>query len=112
MKIRQGITLEVFGQDGVSWRRSGRAISRRFARSLAGLDGQLDRAWDWESVANTWPRLNAARVARLRVPGPARRRAAQRDGNGRRRARPDEIRAMQELIRQAMREGAFGLSTG
>jgi len=27
-------------------------------------------------------------------------------------ARPDEIQAMQELIRRSMREGAFGLSTG
>lgn len=46
MKIRQGITLEVFGQDGISVAPI-RAVDRpQTERQLAGLLGRLDRAWD------------------------------------------------------------------
>src|SRR5882672_1554889 len=113
MKIRQGITLEVFGQDGVSVAPIRASDQPQVARSLAGLDGQLDRAWDWESVAEYLAAIERARPSldcAYLVPHGAVRLSVM--GMEDRRARPDEIRAMQELIRQAMREGAFGLSTG
>src|SRR5262245_23662858 len=46
MKVRQGITLEVFGQDGVSVAPIRASDQPQVARSLAGLDGKIDRAWD------------------------------------------------------------------
>src|SRR5262245_18563752 len=46
MKDRQGITLEVFGQDGVSVAPIRASDQPQVARSLAGLDGQIGRAWD------------------------------------------------------------------
>lgn len=113
MKVRQGVTLEVFGQDGVSVAPIRASDQPQVARSLAGLDGQLDRAWDWESVAEylaaierAHPSLDCAYL----IPHGAARLSVM--GMEDRRARPDEIRVMQELIRQAMREGALGLSTG
>jgi N-acyl-D-amino-acid deacylase len=113
MKIRQGITLEVFGQDGVSVAPIRAGDQPQVARSLAGLDGQLDRAWDWESVAEYLAAIDRARpsldCAYLAPHGAVRLGVM---GMEDRRARPDEIRAMQELVRRAMREGAFGLSTG
>ncbi|MGH9752219.1 MAG: N-acyl-D-amino-acid deacylase family protein [Blastocatellia bacterium] len=113
MKVRQGVTLEVFGQDGVSVAPIRAGDQPQVARSLAGLDGQLDRAWDWESVAEYLAAIERARPSldcAYLIPHGAVRLGVM--GMEDRRARPDEIRAMQELIRQAMREGALGLSTG
>jgi N-acyl-D-amino-acid deacylase len=113
MKVRQGITLEVFGQDGVSVAPVRASDQPQVARALAGLDGQLDRSWDWESVAEYLAAIERARPSldcAYLVPHGAVRLGVM--GMEDRRARPDEIRAMQELIRQAMREGALGMSTG
>ncbi len=113
MKVRQGITLEVFGQDGISVAPIRTADQPAVARSLAGLDGDLGRAWDWQSVAEYLAAIERARPAidcAYLVPHGAVRLAVM--GMEDRQARPEEIAAMQELIRQSMREGALGLSTG
>lgn len=113
MKIRQGITLEVFGQDGISVAPTRTADQPAVARSLAGLDGDLGRAWDWQSVAEYLSAIERARPAidcAYLIPHGAIRLAVM--GMEDRQARPEEILAMQELIRQSMREGALGLSTG
>jgi len=113
MKIRQGITLEVFGQDGISVAPIRTADQPAVARSLAGLDGDLGRAWDWQSVAEYLSAIERARPAidcAYLIPHGAVRLAVM--GMEDRQAWPEEIAAMQELIRQSMREGALGLSTG
>lgn len=113
MKVRQGITLEVFGQDGVSVAPIRAEDQPQVARSLAGLDGQLDRAWDWQSVEEYLAAIERARPAidcAYLIPHGAVRLSVM--GMEDRRASDEEIRAMQELIRQSMREGALGLSTG
>src|SRR5436190_5067967 len=51
MKVRQGITLEVFGQDGISVAPIRTADRPQMERTLAGLLGRLDRAWDWQWVS-------------------------------------------------------------
>ncbi|MGE0886239.1 MAG: amidohydrolase family protein [Blastocatellales bacterium] len=113
MKVRQGITLEVFGQDGISVAPIRTADQPAVARSLAGLDGDLGRAWDWQSVDEYLSAIERAKPAidcAYLVPHGAVRLSVM--GMADRKARPDEIAAMQELIRQSMREGALGLSTG
>ncbi len=113
MKVRQGITLEVFGQDGISVAPIRTADQQAVARSLAGLDGDLGRAWDWQSVAEYLAAIERARPAidcAYLIPHGAVRLAVM--GMEDRQAWPEEIAAMQELIRQSMREGALGLSTG
>ena len=50
MKVRQGITLEVFGQDGISVAPIRTADRPQMERTLAGLLGKLDRDWDWERL--------------------------------------------------------------
>jgi N-acyl-D-amino-acid deacylase len=113
MKVRQGITLEVFGQDGISVAPIRKADRPQMERSLAGLLGKLDREWDWESVGEY-----LAAVARARpsldcsylIPHGAVRLSS--IGMEDRRATSPEILAMQDLIRQSMREGALGMSTG
>lgn len=113
MKVRQGITLEVFGQDGISVAPIRTADQPQVARSLAGLDGDLGRAWDWQTVAEYLAAIERAKPAincAYLVPHGAVRLAVM--GMEDRKARPEEIAAMQALIRQSMREGALGLSTG
>lgn len=113
MKIRQGITLEVFGQDGISVAPIRAEDQPSVARSLAGLDGDLGRAWDWQSVAEYLAAIERARPAidcAYLVPHGAVRLSVM--GMEDRQARPEEIAAMQQLIRQSLREGALGLSTG
>lgn len=113
MKVRQGITLEVFGQDGISVAPIRAEEQPQVARSLAGLDGDLGRAWDWQSVAEYLAALERARPAidcAYLIPHGAVRLSVM--GMEDRHARPDEIASMQGLIGQSMREGALGLSTG
>jgi N-acyl-D-amino-acid deacylase len=113
MKVRQGITLEVFGQDGISVAPILKANRPQMERSLAGLLGRLNRDWDWESVAEYLSSVERARPAldcSYLIPHGAVRLSAM--GMEDRRAGPAEIASMQELIRQSMREGALGMSTG
>jgi N-acyl-D-amino-acid deacylase len=113
MKVRQGITLEVFGQDGISVAPILTADRPQMERALTGLLGKLDREWDWESVdeylaavARAKPSLDCSYL----IPHGAVRLNAM--GMEDRRATAAEIATMQELIRQSMREGALGMSTG
>ena len=113
MKVRQGITLEVFGQDGISVAPVSAQDRAQVVEQLAGLDGRLSREWDWQSVGQYLDALDRARPAlncTFLIPhGQVRLHAM---GMEDRRATPAELNAMQELTRQSMREGALGISTG
>jgi N-acyl-D-amino-acid deacylase len=113
MKVRQGITLEVFGQDGISVAPI-RAVDRpQMAQQLSGLLGRHNKEWDWESVGEYLAAVEKAQPAldcAYLIPHGAVRLHAL--GMEDRLARPEEIAVMQNLCRQAMREGALGLSTG
>jgi len=113
MKVRQGITLEVFGQDGISVAPVRASDRAQVEKQLAGLNGRLGREWDWESVAEYLEAIDRARpsidCAYLIPHGQVRLHAM---GMEDRLATSKEIAAMQTLIRQSMREGAVGLSTG
>ncbi len=113
MKVRQGITLEVFGQDGISVAPIRKADRQQMGRLLAGLLGKLDRDWDWESVGEYLAAVQRAKPSldcSYLIPHGAVRSNAM--GMEDRRATVSEIAEMQELIRQSMREGALGMSTG
>ncbi len=113
MKVRQGITLEVFGQDGISVAPIRKADRPQMERTLAGLLGRLEREWDWESVGEYLAAVERAKPSldcTYLIPHGAVRLNAM--GMEDRRATATEITAMQELIRQSMREGALGMSTG
>ncbi len=113
MKVRQGITLEVFGQDGISVAPVRASDRAQVEQQLAGLNGRLGREWDWQSVGEYLEAIERARpsidcsyliphgAVRLYVMGMEDRPATRK-----------ELAAMQELIRQSMREGALGFSTG
>jgi N-acyl-D-amino-acid deacylase len=113
MKVRQGITLEIFGQDGISVAPIREADRPQVQSSLSGLLGRLNREWNWQSVAEYLAAVEAVHPAldfSYLIPHGAVRLSAM--GMEDRRARRDEIAAMRQSIRQGMREGAIGLSTG
>jgi N-acyl-D-amino-acid deacylase len=113
MKVHQGITLEVFGQDGISVAPIRAKDRPQMERSLTGLLGKLDRDWDWETVGEYLAAVEGAKPSldfSYLIPHGAVRLNTM--GMEDRRATPAELEAMQGLIRQSMREGAVGLSTG
>ena len=112
-KVRQGVTTEVIGVDGNGFAPfARRADLEAFVNLDAGLDGRPDLDYDWTSVATFLARfdgtvsLNIATLvgnSQLRIGAlgwddvPADERAL------------DRMRAM---LRDAMADGAFGLSSG
>ena len=113
MKVHQGITLEVFGQDGISVAPIRAKDRPQMERSLTGLLGKLDRDWDWETVGEYLTAVEGAKPSldfSYLIPHGAVRLNTM--GMEDRRATPAELAAMQDLIRRSMREGAVGLSTG
>jgi N-acyl-D-amino-acid deacylase len=114
MKVRQGVTTELLGQDGISVapvRPEHIAITRRF---LSGLDGDPREApWDWSSVADYLRALERARPAPdlgYLVPHGALRTFAM--GPNDRPPSEGELGAMESELARAIAEGALGLSTG
>ncbi len=114
MKLRQGVTTELLGQDGISVapvRREHVAITRRF---LSGLDGDPPAApWDWTSVGDYLRALEKAGPSLdlgYLVPHGALRTFAM--GPLDREPTAAELSVMEKELERALAEGAYGLSTG
>jgi N-acyl-D-amino-acid deacylase len=112
MKVQQGITLDVLGQDGISVAPVRDEDVAHVKKQLAGLLGDPELARDWRSVADYLALLDRGAAINLAylVPHGAVRAGAM--GLGARPASPDELERMQAIVHQAMDEGALGLSTG
>ncbi|MHB1500683.1 MAG: N-acyl-D-amino-acid deacylase family protein [Candidatus Dormibacteria bacterium] len=112
-KLLQGVTTQVFGQDGISMAPVGHGDVAAFADFVAGLDGRLDpAAWTWRTFGEYLGALrehSTTRVAGLVGHSTIRRLVM---GMEARPPRPEELEAMCAAVDQAMREGAIGLSTG
>ncbi|MFZ5475243.1 MAG: N-acyl-D-amino-acid deacylase family protein [Myxococcota bacterium] len=112
MKARQGVTLDVLGQDGVSVAPLPRALRPQMERTLAGLDGTLDD-WDWESVGEYLARLartpTGIHLAYLVPHGNVRLACLGMDD---RPATAAELDAMAGLLDESLDAGAIGMSTG
>jgi N-acyl-D-amino-acid deacylase len=112
VKIRQGITTEVVGQDGISYApasQEGLTLSRELFAPLNGEGEALD--WSWFSVREFLARYRdiGPNVVYLLPQGTIRFSVI---GTDDRRATPNEMDEMRSLVDQGMRDGAFGLSTG
>jgi len=112
-KIRQGVTTEIIGQDGLSLAPLTDATAAALPARLAGLAGATDAVWTWRSVGEFLARLEAARpapnVAYLAPHGTIRAAVAGVE------ARPltaDELRRARALLQAALDDGAVGFSTG
>src|SRR5215813_4738153 len=109
MKVRQGITLEVFGQDGISVAPVKEDERPAWKQKLAGLLGDFGVDWDWSSVGGYLSRVTWARpvpdVAYLAPHGGIRQWVM---GGDDRRPSAEETAALQAALRLALAEGACG----
>ena len=113
-KIRQGVTTELLGQDGISMAPLPRRYISPWRKNLAGLDGDSDElGWDYETTDGYLKALEEKGVGlneSYLVPhGNVRMEAMGLDN---RKPSTEELERMREIVRREMKAGAFGLSTG
>jgi N-acyl-D-amino-acid deacylase len=112
-KVRQGVTTEVIGVDGNAYAPfPNPGDLRDFVVLNAGLDGRPDLAYDWATVAEYLARYDrrvAVNIALVVGNSPLRIAALGWDE-----VEADEraIADQRARLREAMEDGAFGLSTG
>lgn len=117
-KAAQGVTLEVLGQDGLSYAPADDRTLAEVRRSITGWNGDgSDIDFDWRTVGGYLDRLDrnfggqgiAVNAAYLIPQGTVRMYAVGWDD---RPATSAELARMKELVDQGMREGAVGMSSG
>ena len=111
-KVRQGVTTDLLGLDGVGYAPLPAEHQERFRRYFAAVNGDPPVDGDWASVAGwlaSFDRKVAINVAH-HVPHGCVRAAVL--GWEDRRATPEELRRMQDITHAAFEDGAVALSTG
>ncbi|MEU8740695.1 amidohydrolase family protein [Streptomyces halstedii] len=117
-KAAQGVTLEVLGQDGLSYAPADDRTLAEVRRAVAGWNGDgSDIAFDWRTVGGYLDRLDrnfggqgiAVNAAYLVPQGTVRMLAV---GWEDRPATESELVRMKDLVAQGMTEGAVGMSSG
>lgn len=113
-KLRQGITTEVLGQDGISMAPLPKEYVSSWRKNLAGLDGDSDElSWDWENTdnyLNLIAKTGTGPNQLYLVPHGNIRMEAM--GLEARPATKKELAKMRDITRREMEAGAAGLSTG
>ena len=112
-KVRQGVTTEIVGVDGNGYAPfAHRADLLDFVRLNAGLDGDPGIDYDWDTVASYLDRYDRGQAINvgIMVGNSALRIGAigWEDEPADERA----VAAMRAMLREAMEEGAFGISSG
>jgi N-acyl-D-amino-acid deacylase len=112
-KVMQGVTLDVLGQDGLSYAPTDDLTLDQLRRQLAGWNDDPEGFdWNWRTVAEYLDRFDgrvAINAAYLVPHGTVRMLAMGQDD---RPATSDEIETMRALIAQGMADGAVGVSAG
>jgi N-acyl-D-amino-acid deacylase len=113
-KVHQGVTLEVLGQDGLSYAPVTDDVLEQLRRQLAGWnDDPPGFDWSWRTVGDYLDRLDhdgiAVNAAYL-VPHGALRMCAM--GFEERTPSEDELAHMKRLLAEGLEQGAVGLSSG
>ncbi|MFE0625555.1 amidohydrolase family protein [Streptomyces sp. NPDC058864] len=112
-KAAQGVTLEVLGQDGLSYAPVDDGTLAGLRQQLAGWNGDPEGLeYDWRSVGEYLDRLDrgiAVNAAYLVPQGTVRMLAV---GWEDRPATPAELDRMRELVAEGLAQGAVGMSSG
>lgn len=113
MKLMQGITTEIIGQDGLGEAPIRDELVEEWKRYLSGLNGDPPIEWSWrkfkeylEAVKKATPAVNVASHVghgnlRLLAMGMEHRNPS-----------PSELEEMKKLLKESLQGGAIGLSTG
>lgn len=113
-KIRQGVTTELLGQDGLGVAPVDAQTRQDLQEIIGGLQGQLPaESWTWNSFAEYLERLDQTslpnNVAVLATHAPLRLAAV---GMEKRPASNEDIEKMRKMLDECLQAGAFGFSTG
>ncbi|MFI8851365.1 amidohydrolase family protein [Streptomyces sp. NPDC053499] len=113
-KAAQGVTLEVLGQDGLSYAPTDDTTLAAIREAITGWNGDGgDIDFDWRTVGGYLDRIDrqgtAVNAAYLIPQGSVRMLAM---GWEDRPAAPDELATMKRLVAEGMEQGAMGLSSG
>ncbi|MBZ9644147.1 amidohydrolase family protein [Streptomyces sp. PSKA30] len=117
-KAAQGVTLEVIGQDGLSYAPVDDRTLAEVRRAITGWNGYGDDIdFDWRSVGEYLDRLDrgfdgrgiAVNAAYLIPQGTVRALAV---GWEDRAATPEELDRMRQLVAEGLEQGAVGMSSG
>ncbi len=111
-KVRQGVTTEVIGVDGLSYAPLSPDDLQQLVEMNAGLDGRPHVPYDWDSIASYLTRLDRQTSVNLAmlVGNSALRIGA--IGWENKPAGQRSLASMRAALREAMQEGAFGVSSG
>src|SRR5688500_11316770 len=113
-KVRQGVTTEVIGVDGLSYAPiPDFADLEALVHMNAGLDGRPEIPYDWSTVESYLDRLDALRASvnlAFMVGNSALRMSAM--GWDEVEATEADVANMRAMLREAMEQGAIGLSSG
>jgi N-acyl-D-amino-acid deacylase len=112
-KVRQGVTTELLGQDGIGVAPISDQNLTNWRKVLSGLAGDPDIDWSWRSFASYLDALDKVRTSTnpvvLATQGAIRQEVMGLDN---RRADADELGRMKQLTAECMEAGAVGLSLG
>lgn len=110
-KIRQGVTCEVIGQDGIGYAPLDDAAAVAVPAQIAGWNGAPAGPIPWRTMAGFLDAVGDT-VANVAVLVPQGNLRMMTVGHANRVATPAELERMQQLLGDAMDDGAFGLSSG
>ncbi|MGY1437687.1 N-acyl-D-amino-acid deacylase family protein [Streptomyces reniochalinae] len=113
-KAAQGVTLEVLGQDGLSYAPTNDTTLAAIREAITGWNGDgSDIDFDWRTVGGYLDRIDrqgvAINAAYLIPQGSVRMLATGWDD---RPATADEVATMKRLVAEGMEQGAVGMSSG
>ncbi|MEI3606576.1 D-aminoacylase [Pseudogracilibacillus sp. SE30717A] len=112
IKVLQGVTTELFGQDGISVAPVSEETKPLWKKQLEGLDGKID-SWDWNTIDEYLDFLQnqslLGNVTYLVPHGAVRTLVMGFEG---RESTKAEMQEMRKLVEEGMREGAYGVSSG
>ncbi|WNS76459.1 D-aminoacylase [Bacillus sp. DTU_2020_1000418_1_SI_GHA_SEK_038] len=112
-KVRQGITTDLLGQDGIAAAPLPKDYVPAWRKNLAGLDGNPPIDWDWTTISEYLDKIERMKPSyNLAVLAPHGNIRMEVMGLDNRVATDEEIKQMQEVLRRSLNEGAVGLSTG
>ena len=111
--IRQGITTEIIGQDGLSVAPVINKVFQELANNMACLAGIIDKSYWWRSFGEYLDEVRdanpAVRIESLIGHGTIRMCVM---GNDNRKPNSSELKKMKELTAKCLKEGARGMSFG
>ncbi|KJQ54980.1 family 20 glycosylhydrolase [Microbacterium sp. SA39] len=110
-KIRQGVTTEVLGQDGLGYAPLDDATASVIPAQIAGWNG-MPHTVPWRTMDDLLTAIDEAAVGNAAVLVPQGNLRMIVVGHENRRATPEELATMSEMLGQAMDAGAFGMSSG